>query len=106
MKIIETEIAPYTWNYTQPRNASFSRVLKFDIDMTGAVYNLEFNSIKGKTKGQVSVVGISESETLVKIALSASQLANLAPASKWSLDVVLGSEKFICWVGTFTLRSY
>jgi hypothetical protein len=106
MKIIETVIEPYTWNYTQPRTASFSRILKFDTNMTGAEYTLELSSVKGSVKGLVSVIGISAAETLVKISLSSTQLANLAPVSRWSLSVKLGASSFVCWVGTFTLRAY
>jgi hypothetical protein len=106
MKLIETVIEPYIWNYTQPRESSFSRIIKFDTDMTGAVYVLEITSSRGIVRPLIQILSISATETLLKMSLTRAQLNALAPQSKWSLTVTLQGETFICWVGSFNLRSY
>jgi len=104
MKIVETIMEPFIWNFTQVKGTTFSRLLQIDADMTGATYDIEIVGPKGKVKPLIKVLRILPTETIVSISLTAQQTADLAFQNKWSMMITFRSETFICWTGEFNLR--
>jgi len=106
MREINTVMEPFTWNYTQLRGTTFSRILQIDADLTGAIYECEIVGAKGPVKPLIKVISIVDDITTLSISLTAQQTAVMPPQSKWYFKITFNLESFICWIGTFNLRQY
>ena len=106
MKEINTVMEPFIWNYTQPKGASFSRVLLIDADLTGAEYELKITGAKGTVQPTIQSLKAPAGQTALNISLTAQQSLLLSDQNKWHFKINFKGTTLLGWIGQFNLRQY